>query len=349
MSIWKDPRDQDPREPELPRWIFLHALRSTLGRTPVWLIVGGVTALLAILATAPWLTHYRSAIDSGYESGTLLVDLDETFRVDNRSARGVVEAATASLSSLLAFVAALFGTFAAGGWLQVFLEHTQGESVRKFFYGGARFFFRFVRVWLLTLLLLQLLGWLCYGAPWNLFVLENLFDLAKHDLKDLPSEATARRIVLAQDGLYFVGTMLLFAWGDLTRTRLAAHGTKSALWAGLCTIALLVTRPLRALRPLALITLCEATALWLAGELTASIDASLTPTSSAWPVLGMFALGLTVFFVRTVTRGARYSACVLVTRDYVRPLTRPDPWKHSIGGPGGPRYPIDGDEYGVAL
>jgi hypothetical protein len=33
----------------------------------------------------------------------------------------------------------------------------------------------------------------------------------------------------------------------------------------------------------------------------------------------------------------------------VRPLARPDPWRRSIGGPGGPRYPIDGDDYGVAL
>jgi hypothetical protein len=31
-------------------------------------------------------------------------------------------------------------------------------------------------------------------------------------------------------------------------------------------------------------------------------------------------------------------------------LSRPDPWKESIGGPGGPRYPLEeGDEYGVAL
>lgn len=349
MSVWKDPRDQDPREPELPRWIFLHALRVTIGRTPVWAIHAGLTASLAAAAALPWLAHYRQTIDHAYEPGSLLVDLDETFRFDHRSLSDAVSAATGSLGGALALVAMLLGAFAAGGWLQVFLEHTQGESVRKFFYGGARFFFRFVRVCLLTLLVLQLLGWLLYGAPWEWLVLGKLFGLARPDLHALASEATARRIVLTQDALFFAGAGLTFAWADLTRTRLAAHGTKSSVWAGLCTLALLVAHPLRSLRPLALITFIEALCIWLAWELTEQLSSWLRPDSSAWPVVGLFAIGLVVLVARTVTRAARYSACVLVTRDYVRPLARPDPWKHSIGGPGGPRYPIDGDEYGVAL
>jgi hypothetical protein len=348
MSRWKDPRDQDPREPELPRWIFLHALRTTIGRTPVWAIVAAVTMLFAAAATLPWLAHYRAVIDQGYEPGSLRVDLDETFRADHRSLTAAVREMTSSLGGLLALAAALFGVFTAGGWLQVFLEHTQGESVRKFFYGGARFFFRFVRVWLLTLLVLHVLGWLCFGAPWEWFV-ERMYDLPKYDLQLLPSEALARRLVLGRDFVHFVGVMLVFAWSDLTRTRLAAHGTRSAVWAGLCTIGLLVLHPLRSLRPLILITLVEAFAVWLAGEVTAKLGDALTAESGAGMIVAMCAVGVAVFLVRTITRGARYSACVLVTRDNVRPLARPDPWKHSIGGPGGPRYPIDGDEYGVAL
>ena len=50
-----------------------------------------------------------------------------------------------------------------------------------------------------------------------------------------------------------------------------------------------------------------------------------------------------------ITRGARYHTAVAVSREIVRPISRPDPWKHTLGGPGGPRYPIDGDDYGVAL
>ena len=53
---------------------------------------------------------------------------------------------------------------------------------------------------------------------------------------------------------------------------------------------------------------------------------------------------------------ARYHAAVQVSRDVVTPIARPDPWKSSVGGPGGPRYPIEtgepgdaADEYAVSL
>jgi hypothetical protein len=52
---------------------------------------------------------------------------------------------------------------------------------------------------------------------------------------------------------------------------------------------------------------------------------------------------------RVILRGARYHAAVQVSREIVRPIARPDPWKKTIGGPGGPRYPIGGDEYAVSM
>ena len=49
-------------------------------------------------------------------------------------------------------------------------------------------------------------------------------------------------------------------------------------------------------------------------------------------------------------RGARYSAALQVSHQLVRPLARPNPWKKTIGGPGGPRYPVDdGEDFGVSL
>ena len=60
---------------------------------------------------------------------------------------------------------------------------------------------------------------------------------------------------------------------------------------------------------------------------------------------------LTNGHVDIITRGARYHTAVAVSREIVRPISRPDPWKHTLGGPGGPRYPIEegDDEYGVVL
>jgi hypothetical protein len=349
MTVWRDPRDPAEHDPELPRWIFLHALRVAIGRTPVWLVAAGMLALLALVQSAPWYAYYDAEIDRGYEPGGLIATLDETFRFDQRAKRASLEMTTRSLGGVLALAAMLAGAFTAGGWLQVLLEHTQGESVRRFFYGGSRFFWRFVRVAGLSLLLLQLLGWLLYGRPWEWLVLETLCGLDGSDLHDLESELSARRLTLAQDSLFAIGFTLVLVWGDFTRTRLAAHGTRSATWAGLCTVTLLLAHPIRSLRPLALLWGIEVAVLALAWMLTGLVESSLGPASSFGSITALLAIGLGVHLWRTITRGARYAACVLVTRDQVRPLARPDPWKHAIGGPGGPRYPIDGDEYGVAL
>ncbi|MCC7013306.1 MAG: hypothetical protein IT454_12145 [Planctomycetes bacterium] len=349
MSGWRDPRDQDPSEPELPRWIFLHSLRVTIGRTPVWLSAASLIGVLALAQALPWFAYYDSVMSASFERGALLRELSETFRFDTRDERAPLEASTRALGAVLALLAMLIGAFSAGGWLQVFLEHTQGESVRRFFYGGARFFFRFVRVLLFTLFWLCVLGWLVYGRPWEWLVLENVCGLAKPDLELFESEGSVRTVGLVQDGVYALGFGCVMVWGDYTRTRLAVHGTRSAVWAGLCTIALLVVHPIRSLRPLLLLSLVELGVLAIGWFLAGLIGRSIDADSSLWPVLGLVAVGLGAHLWRSITRGARYSACVLTTRDVVRPLARPDPWKRSVGGPGGPRYPIDGDEYGVAL
>jgi hypothetical protein len=349
MSAWKDPRDQDASEPELPRWIFLHSLRVAIGRTSVWLTAAAMLAVLALAQTLPWFAHFERVASAAFEPGRLFLELDETVRFDSRDARQVVETSAAMLASVLAACAMLVGAFTAGGWLQVFLEHTQGESVRRFFAGGARFFFRFVRVLFLTLALLCLLGWLVYGRPWEWLVLEKLCGLARPELDLFVSESSARWVELAQAAAYAVGFALVMVWGDYTRTRLAVHGTGSALWAGLCTAALLVAHPVRSLRPLALLWCIEFAVLWLMGMAVSVVQASLDRESSSWPILALIAMALLVHAARSIVRGARYSACVLTTRDLVRPLARPDPWRRSVGGPGGPRYPIDPDDYGVVL
>jgi hypothetical protein len=334
---------------DLPRWIFLHALRTTLGRTPVWITAAAIVALLALAPALTTFAWFDGALQHHYEPGSLLRALDESFRVDHRESLGVLNANNGALGSALALLAMLVGAFMAGGWLQVFLEHTEGHSLLRFFYGGARYFFRFLRVLVVSLLILQLLGWVLYGTPWNWLVLDKLCGVPDGDLQGFNSELTARRVGFVQDGLFALGFATVLAWGDYTRTRLAAHGTHSAVWAGLCSWTVLFAHPIRTLRPLFFLWLGEAAIVGLAGLFDDRVEADLGPLSTKWTLLAMFTLGIGVLLWRTITRGARYAACARVTRELVRPLSRPDPWKRSVGGPGGPRYPIDGDEYGVSL
>jgi hypothetical protein len=335
---------QNPSRP-----VFYNALRITLGRTPLWVCAGFVTLLLGAVAALPTFAWFQSALGHRYLPGALIRGLDETFRFDQRAGRAALDDTTRSAGAVLALIAMLLGAFTAGGWLQVFLERTHGQSVRRFFYGGSRFFFRFLRVLGLSLLLLQLAGWICYGDPWDLLVDRMLFGVSDGKLETLTSELTARRIGWAQDGLYLAFVALILMWGTYTRSRLALHDTNSAVWAGLCSFALVFAHPLRVLRPMVLLLAAQAGVLAIAAVLKDIFEGQLGSAGDWMPVLLLFLLTVLAIFWRSMVRGASYHVALQVSAQLIRPLARPDPWKQSLGGPGGPRYPLGGDEYGESL
>ncbi len=68
----------------------------------------------------------------------------------------------------------------------------------------------------------------------------------------------------------------------------------------------------------------------------------------------LFGLGLLCIAWRTVARGARYAAAFEITREALGErlgyAKQSRASRSSIGGPGGPRYPIDDqDEYSVSI
>ena len=136
------PRELPTAIPDPSRFTFLKALQRASGRVPLWLTTSAVISLLAFVAALPWLGFLRDALDHRYAPGSLLRALDADFLFDRRAAHGALSGTTASTGAVLAFLALLFGVFSAGGWLQVLLERSDGHSLRRFFYGGSRFFFQ---------------------------------------------------------------------------------------------------------------------------------------------------------------------------------------------------------------
>jgi hypothetical protein len=200
-------------------------------------------------------------------------------------------------------------------------------------------------------LLLAGLRWVFYGMPWNEYVLDRLFHVPASDretLETLHSELLARRIQWLQAGAFALGFGLVLAWGVYTRTRLALHDTSSALLAGLASAWTLVAHPFKTMGPLLLLFLCELAVLLAAGVASRFVDDSLLSHASVARILLLHGVAQLALLWRQITRGAHYYAAVHASRA-VMPPPKPDPWK-TIGGPGGPQYPVDGgDEYGVAL
>ncbi len=329
--------------------IFLFGLRQALGRAPLWLCTWAIMLLLSLILAAPWVSGMSAATAHSYAPGSLLGMMDETFRFDQRELLSGLRAQTGAAAAFLALVAMLVGIFSAGGWLQVFLERTSGHSVRRFLWGGAKYYWRFLRLWVLSIVCLAVLSWICFGWPWR-FALDLFMDVKDGELETLGSELTALRVQWTQAGLFGLGVALLLVWGDYTRTRMALHNSASSVWAGLCTFFMLLLHPVRCLRPMAVILFFEWGLVTLLGKWSWSLNAELGAHSGAGSLFLLFLLGQGTLLWQAISRAARYAAAVRVSRDLVAPIARPDPWGSRIGGPGGPQYPIDlVDDYGVSI
>ncbi|MEM7519137.1 MAG: hypothetical protein AAF368_19705, partial [Planctomycetota bacterium] len=109
---------------------------------------------------------------------------------------------------------------------------------------------------------------------------------------------------------------------------------------------------LRTLRPMLAIFLISIVVLTLAGFVSSWIEGGLqgAQAPSAWRLVVLALIGQATLMLREVFRGASYGAAVRVSTELIAPPPGRDPWQSSVGGPGGPRYPIeDGDEFGVSM
>lgn len=328
--------------------VSLRALRVALWRPTVWPICVIPILLAGYVVAQPWFNWFGRALGNKYAPGSVLANQDGPFRTDHSSAMSVLNSATATETAALAGLALLMGTFFAGGWLQIVLDRRRGRTARRFAYGGARHFWRFVRVLVLTLIGLSVAGWVIHDTPWKWGVEGLLFGL-DGSREVLDSELTTRRLDFLQAGLDAVAFSLVLAWGTYTRTRLALHGTKSALWAGMCSGWLLVRHPVRTLRPLLTLFAFEAAVLLVLGAIVSSTERGLDAETTRTAIYMLGGLNVLALLWREIIRGARYAAAVQVTRDLLPPLSQPDPWSERVGGPGGPQYPIDDDGYGVSI
>lgn len=333
--------------------VFVGALRSSASLFTVWLMIGLITALPPLAVALGWFGTLSETIGQRYAPGSLIGNLDVTFRTDNAATLDALKESSSGTLAVLGLAYLLFGVFRAGGWLQVLLQRRQGRSLRRFFFGGGRYFFRFVRVAVMVLALLGLVSWAIGDLPVERLVDQGLLGLGPDgELEDLPSE----RAVLWRAwgiGLFgFLATAVVLVWAHYTRTRMALHDTSSVVVAGALTAWLLIRHPIRTLRPVIAIFLVEALLLAALAWAVRSIEGGLDVESGWLAISGLFALSCVTLLLREILRGARYAAAVRVSAELLREPMRPDPWNQSLGGPGGPRYPIDtgdGDEYGVSL
>jgi hypothetical protein len=338
--------------------LFLISLRVSLGRLSLWLSVGTLLALLSLAVALPTYSWFESLSQSRMQPGEEFSSLSTVFRQDHAQGLSQLSDSTSAVAAVMVFLAWLVGIFVAGGWLQVILERTQHQSLRRFLVGGARHFWRFLRLALLVLLVLGVFRWVLYDAPFEKLVLQRGLGLPATDLlpgrslESLDSEATRDHILWVRDGLMALCFMLTMAWAVFTRTRMALSGSRSVLIASGLTLFSLVRHPLRTLAPLFGLFLVELLILvGVLGTISTWVNHHMESVPDQGWIWLLFTLGALGLFWREVTRGARYHAAVVVSKAMIRSSAHANPWQ-SIGGPGGPQYPVTEDEderFGVSL
>jgi hypothetical protein len=213
----------------------------------------------------------------------------------------------------------LLGVFFAGGWAQLACDGGDGSVVARAGAGARRFFWRYVRVWLLTLALLSIWTWLCFEWPWRKLVLDWILRLPEASgdrLEALTSEWSAVAVRLAQAGLYALGVVLVLCCADYARLRIAWKDRRSALLAWFGAAALLLRSPRRALGPLAAIFLLELALVAAASWLARGFEGRIGVQEAGLGAVGVLAATtVALAFLRCWLRGARYLAAGEVVRE----------------------------------
>lgn len=364
MTRYEENVDHDNMR--LPDWLlFLRAWRAAFTRFKLW---GATTLVLLLLALPSFLqtaSAYRGMIGNRYPNaddardlhssmGSPTLNLGEVFRQDHRGALSQLDSSLAASGAALALFAFLFGVFAAGGWLQVIFEQPHRQTLRRFGFGGARYFGRFLRVGILTVLALGLVRWIWYGAPWTYIVEGMILEVPEYDrgkLETLRSERQVRNLGWIQDGMFAIAFAKVMVWATYTRTRMALRDGRSAIAAAVATAFLMMRHPIQTFRPLLLLLILEALiVVGICGWWMGTVQTRFEADPNGWHVSAMFGIGTLALIWRQITRGARYHAAGRVSQALVLPTERrPDPWAQAIGGPGGPQYPVADDDYHVTV
>jgi hypothetical protein len=273
---------------------------------------------LALPAALLWQQWLSGALGNRFEPGELFANLSTQFRFDERAQLGQLGAGASLWLAIAALCAMLAGAWFAGGWAQLAFDE-RGESVLARANAGARrFFWRYVRVWLLTLVLLAAWSWLLFDWPWKTVVLGWILHLpeASDRLEAFTSEKSAVALRIVQDSLYGLGVALCLCCADYARLRIAARDSRSALagWNG--AIRMVARSPLRTLAPLVALFLVELLVLAIAGWVSSALEGRLDTNRAGLPSVTLLAATTaSVLALRCWLRGARYQSAAEVVRE----------------------------------
>jgi len=330
--------------------LVVQALVRAARRPIAWTFGSAVVIGMSLVASLPVYRWFADTTENRYAPGAQLHGLDVNFRTDHAGGLDQLWRTVGTSADWMMVVAVLIGVFSAGGWLRTLADPDARGARRLFYAGGARYFWRFLRLAVLVIVLVGALGSLLFheaSVAWQNEVLGG-WPGGKTELSE--SERSVVWLEWARHAVHLVGFALVVAWAIFVRTRIVLQNANSVVVAGAKTLWLIVRHPFAFLGPLALLTAFEFLLLLGLGGAAKLVQSGLAADGSLWRIVGLFALSGLALALREILDGARYAAALEASRGYVRP-TAIDPWSDRIGGPGGPQYPLGtaDDDYSIAV
>jgi hypothetical protein len=287
-----------------------------------WAIAAALELCLALPPALFWHEWLRGALAGRYAPGELFGNLSTVFRFDHRAGLDELGNQAALWMGCAALVAMLLGVFFAGGWVQLAFDAQEGPVVARALPAARSHFWRFVRVWLITLALLALWSWMLFDWPWRKLVLDwilRLPDSTGDRLEALTSEWSAVAVRLTQAGIYALGVALCLCCADYARLLIARRSGRSALAGWFGALWIVGRSPVRALAPLAAIFALELALVAAASACARASEGGIVLGQSGLGAVALLAATtLALTLARCWLRGARYMAAAEVVRERVR-------------------------------
>jgi hypothetical protein len=210
-------------------------------------------------------------------------------------------------SGLAAF---LLGIFAAAGWFEVLTRRDSRLGFRAFASGAGARMVRFVRLALISLLVIAGARWVFYGAPADLAI--QWLTGGGSELTDFATEPRARIFQWAQSGAFVLTLGGVVLVSDLSRSVMVVRGGRSALVAGFRGVVLFLRNPLASTAGAAVPFAAECASLWGIGW---GIDIAAAGEANDWNLAALFLLTQVAVVVREVARAGRLGALLAIARD----------------------------------
>lgn len=271
----------------------------------IWGLLVFAQLAIALPVVLPAGRAFREAANHRIESSQFSLATDFAAWSDLMPRLAQLEPTLAAM----AFAAFALGIASSAGWASLAARGEERPTAAAFCSAAGEFFFRFLRLAMISLIAIAAFRWLLYGSPSEALLRAWC---GSEELTELSSEPVARVFVRSRSALFVVGTAAVVLASDLGRLQMIRTRSRSALAAFAAGARRLARSPLRCATAA---TAAFALELALLYVLSFWVTAASAGDATHLNVASLFVATQVAVVIRETTRAGRFAALAAVSED----------------------------------